>query len=312
MEPRRVTAYLAASGFVSHLVRELGEVEEVHDHLVLAPGPPRPAAWAANVWLETERLRIESIGSAARQLRARGRNWSLYPVAAHRRAALIRQALPPVSAKPLTFPEPAPSAPLGSFTLLDRDTLLFSARCSSPFPNGEARFIEDKSGPPSRAYLKLWEALTLLGRWPEPGERCLDLGASPGGWTYVAAKLGAHVLAADRSPLAPEVARLPNVEFRSGNAFAIAPDRTIDWLLCDVAAYPQKLWDYLQPWLAPRSRPRFVCTVKCQGEPDWPTLARFAAVPGSRLLHLHHNKHELTWVYPAEGGLAFPTGPLLG
>ena len=23
----------------------------------------------------------------------------------------------------------------------------------------------------------------------------------------------------------------------------------------------------------------------------------FAAIPGSRLLHLHHNKHELTWVH---------------
>ncbi len=23
---------------------------------------------------------------------------------------------------------------------------------------------------------------------------------------------------------------------------------------------------------------------------------RFAAIPGSRLLHLHHNKHELTWI----------------
>jgi 23S rRNA (cytidine2498-2'-O)-methyltransferase len=25
-------------------------------------------------------------------------------------------------------------------------------------------------------------------------------------------------------------------------------------------------------------------------------MRAFAAIPGSRLLHLHHNKHELTWV----------------
>ena len=26
---------------------------------------------------------------------------------------------------------------------------------------------------------------------------------------------------------------------------------------------------------------------------------RFAAIPGSRLVHLHHNKHELTWMRAA-------------
>jgi 23S rRNA (cytidine2498-2'-O)-methyltransferase len=42
---------------------------------------------------------------------------------------------------------------------------------------------------------------------------------------------------------------------------------------------------------------RFIVTVKMQGpQPDWDTLDRFAAVPGSQLVHLHHNKHELTWL----------------
>ena len=41
---------------------------------------------------------------------------------------------------------------------------------------------------------------------------------------------------------------------------------------------------------------RFVCTVKFQGETDFAAMREFAAIPGSRLLHLHHNKHELTWI----------------
>ena len=131
----------------------------------------------------------------------------MYAPLHHRRAALIQERLPHVSAKPIVFPAAAPTAPLGSWTLLAPDRLLAAAQCSSPFPNGEVQFVEDKTGPPNRAYLKLWEALVRLRRWPQPGERCLDLGASPGGWTWVLAKLGANVIAIDKAPLDPRIAR---------------------------------------------------------------------------------------------------------
>jgi len=142
-------------------------------------GRPRAAAWAQNVWYAPRRLAIASIGDAARQLRAVQRNWAVYSWEFHRRAALIQEKLPKVSAKPLRFGDLAPSAPLGAWTLLDAHTVLATAHCSSPFPNGEAQFIEDREAPPSRAYLKLWEALTVIGARPGPGDLCLDLGAAP-------------------------------------------------------------------------------------------------------------------------------------
>ena len=148
----------------------------------------------------------------------------MYAPLHHRRAALIQERLPHVSAKPIVFPAAAPTAPLGSWTLLAPDRLLAAAHCSSPFPNGEVEFIEDKTGPPNRAYLKLWEALVRLRRWPQPGERCLDLGASPGGWTWVLAKLGANVIAIDKAPLDPRIAAMPGVEWRGESAFALEPD----------------------------------------------------------------------------------------
>jgi hypothetical protein len=41
---------------------------------------------------------------------------------------------------------------------------------------------------------------------------------------------------------------------------------------------------------------RFVCTIKFQGAADHAVAARFAAIPGSELRHLYHNRHELTWI----------------
>jgi 23S rRNA (cytidine2498-2'-O)-methyltransferase len=291
------TAYLAAKGYTAELEHEIGEIEFRNERLLVTTGPPQPAAWAANIWFDPQRLPIASIADAARKLRAMQRNWAPYAPRLHRRAMLIREQLPSVSAKPLHFGDPLPTAPLGSWTLLDTNTLLAAPQCSSPFANGEIHFIEDHVGPPSRAYLKLWEALTLLGQRPQPGELCLDLGSSPGGWTWVLAQLGARVISIDKAPLSPQVAALPNVEYRDDSAFAVDPAGIgpIDWLFSDVVCYPARLLSLVERWLAAGTCRRFVCTIKFQGATDHEVAARFAAIPGSTLRHLHQNKHELTW-----------------
>jgi len=293
-----LTGYLAPEDFTAELQEELGDaVIETHGRLVLARGPARPVAWAANVWHAPMRIEIASIGDAAKKLRAIQRNWTLTSNAHHRRAALIEEKLPKVSAKPLRFGDPKPTAPLGSWTLLDANTLLAAAHCSSAFPNGEVAFIEDKTVP-SRAYLKLWELFTVLDTRPAPGEFCIDLGASPGGWTWVLQGLGAKVLSIDKAPLDPVIARLPNVEQRLESAFALDPKSIgrVDWLFSDVICYPKRLLITLRRWLDAGTVDRFACTLKFQGATDFETMREFAAIPGSRLLHLHHNKHELTWV----------------
>jgi 23S rRNA (cytidine2498-2'-O)-methyltransferase len=297
--PQRHIGYLAPEGFLAELSQELGDaVSDIHGRLVLAQGPATPAAWAANVWCDPMRIPIASIGDAARKLRVIQRNWALYSFALHRRAALIADKLPKVSARPLVFGAPAPQAPLGSWTLLDADTMLASPHCSSPFPNGEVEFVEDRAAPPSRAYLKLWELFSLLDERPRPGELCLDLGASPGGWTWVLQQLGARVLSIDKAALDERVAGLHGVAYRSGSAFALDPHTVgpVDWLFSDVVCYPKRLLALVHKWLAAGNVSRFVCTIKFQGATDFETAQRFAAIPGSRLLHLHHNKHELTWI----------------
>ena len=292
------TAYLAAEGYVDELDHELGAVDRKHGRLLIAPGPPRPAAWAANIWLDPLEIRVGSISDAAAKLRAIQRNWAFYAPKLYRRATLIQEQLPNVSSKPLVFGMPPPKAPLGSWTLLDAETMLVAPHCTSAFRNGEMHFVEDRTGPPSRAYLKLWEALTIIGCQPGPGERCLDLGSSPGGWSWALQRIGAHVVSVDKAPLAPDIARLPGIEHRLESAFALDPRAIgpIDWLFSDVACYPARLLALIERWLAAETCRRFVCTVKFQGATDHDTARRFAAIPGSQLRHLFYNKHELTWI----------------
>ena len=297
-------AYLAAEGFEAALTEELRRagrsVAGWHGRLALSPESPVHAAWALDTWTEPREMPAPSVTAAAGALRAIQRNWSLYAATQFRRAALVEARLPPVKARPLVFPEPAPTAPLGAWTLLAADRLLASPAKTSPFVNGQPRFAEDREGPPSRAYLKLWEALTRAGRWPRPGETCLDLGAAPGGWTWALARLGARVLAVDKAPLEPAVAALPNVAFRPESAFALDPRREapVDWLFSDVVCYPERLLALVRRWLDAGRARHVLCTVKFQGATDHETAAAFASIPGAVLFHGAHNRHELTFCRP--------------
>lgn len=292
-----LTGYLAAPGFEADLRAELGDVVAEYGRLMLAPGAARPAVWAQNIWHEPQIIEISSIKDGAARLKAIQRNWALYDYQLHRRAKLIEENLPHVSSKPVVFPSPLPTAPLGSWTLIEDHKILASARCASPFRNGEVNFVENKDIPPSRAYLKLWEFITLAPRRPQAGELCLDLGSCPGGWTWVLQTLGCKVIAVDKAPLAPHIASLPNIEYREGSAFALEP-RThapVDWLFSDMACYPERLLKLVQRWIEADKARNYCCTIKLQGDTDFDAIRAFAAIPGSKIQHLSCNKHELTW-----------------
>ncbi len=296
------TAYLAAESFEQPLIEELARrdvaISEWHGRLALSPDPPIHAAWALDTWTDPRVVETPSVKSAADALRALQRNWGAYSAGHHRRMALIEARMPPVKAAPLVFPASAPVSHLGAWTLLGPDRLIASPVKSSPFVNGECLFVEDHIGPPSRAYLKLWEALVRFGRWPVPGQRCLDLGASPGGWTWVVASLGATVTAVDKAPLDPRIAAMPGVTQRQDSAFAMAPE-PVDWLFSDVIAYPDRLLALVRRWIEAKAARQIVCTIKFQGPTDHDSADSFAAIPGGRVVHLFHNKHELTFLWGA-------------
>jgi 23S rRNA (cytidine2498-2'-O)-methyltransferase len=300
-EPQYLDAccYHAAPGFLDHLAAEIGTAYRTDGDILTVMGPERNAFWVRNIWKRPFTAEFNSISDAARLLRSIQRNWAPYPARLARRTTLIAESLPHFPDKPKTFPFTVPDSPMGAFMLLDEHTLMASADCSSPWPNGEFNFAEDKEGPPSRAYRKLWEALVMAGAMPGPGQRCIDAGASPGGWTWALAGLGAEVLAIDRAPLEPSVAAMSGVSFMKHNAFTLKPEDLgkADWLFSDVICYPPALYEWVSLWLESGLVRNFVCTIKMQGA-DWDraTTERFAAIPGSRVIHLWHNKHELTWM----------------
>ena len=300
-------AYLAPEGLEGVLGEELARagvsVSAWHGRLALSEQAPVRSAWALEVWTDPREIEVPSVKAAADALRAMQRNWAAYGAAHHRRMALIGERLPPVKARPLVFPAAAPAGHLGAWTLLAPDRMLASPTKTSPFVNGECVFVEDRAGPPSRAYLKLWEACTRLGEWPVAGQRCMDLGATPGGWTWAIAQLGAQVTAVDRAPLDAAVAAMPGVVFRQGSAFTVVPE-AVDWLFSDVIAYPSPLLEMVRNWVGSGLAARIVCTIKLQGETDHGAADAFAAIEGGRVFHLFHNKHELTFAWKRDGGWA--------
>ena len=189
-----------------------------------------------------------------------------------------------------------------TFALLDKNTLVYSAKRQKKWPQGRCLFIEDKINPPNRAYLKLWEALSLLERYPQPGETALDLGASPGGWTYVMQSLGTCVTAVDKALLAPAIAVLPNVQFLQQSAFALDPallTETYDWVLSDIACYPERAYALVMKWIASGKAKQMIFTIKLQGETSLSSIKPFQEIPNSRVIHMFYNKHEATFFYPA-------------
>jgi 23S rRNA (cytidine2498-2'-O)-methyltransferase len=166
-----------------------------------------------------------------------------------------------------------------------------------PFPKGEIPLTRDQQAP-SRAFAKLVEAERRMGRRIELGETCVDLGASPGSWSYVALKRGASVTAVDRSSLRDDLMRNPRLRFIRGDAFAFAPEQPVDWLLCDVIAAPQRSIELTVEWLRRQWAKRFVVTIKFKGRRDYAQLDRLKTelprlVEEWYLVHLCANKNEV-------------------
>ncbi len=166
------------------------------------------------------------------------------------------------------------TSPTTGYFSLARAPLPFEQRhLLSPFLGGQAPVASDPEAP-SRAFAKLAEAESRLGRAIQSGESCADLGAAPGSWTRLAARRGARVMAVDRAELREDLMSHPNIRFTCGDAFKFQPPAPVDWLLCDVIAAPERTADLLIEWLRRGWCRYFVVTLKLGDAPEMQVLNR--------------------------------------
>lgn len=276
---------------------ELGE-------FFIAPAGAPDLVWATDISYDAHEVEIPSITKGADHIRSLASKLNLTRFTLlegnhHRRATLIAEALRAREPEALSYLDPPKKEPIvkrAGFFLLTPETGIVLLDSITPYPGGGVPLREEKEGPPSRAYLKLWEAFARIGEYPERGARVLDLGSCPGGWTWALARLGCEVLSIDGAPIEPAVAAMPGVTFRKGDAFKLPPEKC-DWVFSDMICEPTRLVTLLQAWTRSGACERFVISIKFKGTADQAAIDELKRIGGGGCLrHLRQNKHELTWI----------------
>ncbi|MBU8899891.1 23S rRNA (cytidine(2498)-2'-O)-methyltransferase RlmM [Corallococcus sp. M34] len=167
-------------------------------------------------------------------------------------------------------------------------------------PGGRRR-MKRAGESPSRAAMKLEEALDGLAFEPGRGDVCVDLGAAPGGWTQRLVSRGARVVAVDPAKLMPELAAHPRVRHMQESAFAYAPEEPVDWLFCDMAWRPLEVAQLLAKWGRRGWAHHLVANIKLPMKDKNPwlmrvrhTLAGEGGWEGISVRQLYHDRDEVT------------------
>ncbi|GAB4352098.1 MAG: 23S rRNA (cytidine(2498)-2'-O)-methyltransferase RlmM [Gammaproteobacteria bacterium] len=188
---------------------------------------------------------------------------------------------------------------------------------SARWPQGIPR-LRLPAAAPSRAVLKLEEALLTFLDSEErhhllrEGRTAVDLGAAPGGWSWLLTRRGLQVTAVDNGNLLRELARSPQIEHLRVDGFTYRPAHPVHWLVCDMVEKPRRVATLMAEWFArgwceralfnlklPMKR-RFDEAQQCLNlvrkqlssrEDDYTLRAR----------QLYHDREEIT-VYLAPGG----------
>lgn len=178
---------------------------------------------------------------------------------------------------------------------------------SSPWPGGIPRLRQPPNAP-SRSAAKLDEAIHTLLTDDErqtllrDGLRGADLGAAPGGWTWVLVRAGLRVTAVDNGPLKEPVAGHPQVEHLRADGFKWQPARPLDWMVCDMVEQPRRVAERMAEWFREGWCRNAIFNLKLPMKKRWDEtvmcLDLFRAQAGElkslRARQLYHDREEIT------------------
>jgi 23S rRNA (cytidine2498-2'-O)-methyltransferase len=178
---------------------------------------------------------------------------------------------------------------------------------SSPWPLGIPR-LKLLPDAPSRSALKLEEAFMVL---LTPGEReqllragmtAADLGAAPGGWTWVLTRQHLRVSSIDNGPLRQHVLDTGLVQHLRADGFHWQPAQALDWMVCDMVEQPSKVAARMAQWFREGWCRHAVFNLKLPMKKRWQEtrlcLDLFTAQAGKpltvRARQLYHDREEIT------------------
>lgn len=300
--------HLPFHGFQDELVRELNLLS-IQIHLILprviitAPVQQRPI-WSQDWWpgcillngsISTEN-KLEKL--AVQFLKNQDRIGVYHQTEVSKLADRIQKKIKSLAVKRIKYSNPHPfDFKFYSWTVVS-DFIIFCKNPSQRFPLGWHEFEENKIAPPNRAYLKLWELFAVYNLAPDANAQVLEIGASPGGWSWVLSDIIENIYTIDRAPLDLKLNAKTNINHKIGDAFKLDPKNfeKCTWFFSDIICTPEKMYETVHFWLENSSIRNFVCTVKFKGSCDFDILKRFELIPNSKIIHLYQNKNEVTWI----------------
>ena len=178
---------------------------------------------------------------------------------------------------------------------------------SAPWPLGIPR-LRMHADAPSRSALKLEEALLVLlddgqrAALLRDGMRAADLGAAPGGWTWVLTRHGLRVQAIDNGPLRAHVLDSGRVEHLRADGFSWQPQQPLDWMVCDMVEQPRRVAERMATWFREGWCRHAIFNLKLPMKKRWAEtrlcLDLFAQQSGRaleiRARQLYHDREEIT------------------
>lgn len=173
----------------------------------------------------------------------------------------------------------------------------------SPYPGGDPQ-VELPKGAPSRAYLKLEEAVIASGAPLNRGDTAVEIGSSPGGASFALLQRGLQVIGIDPAEMDPRVVAHPSFQHLRAPVAAVRREdlpAKIDWLLLDMNVAPSVTLHQVER-LAGRMKDTLkgvILTFKLNEPefaieiPEWIERVRALGMSRVKALQLRSNKREI-------------------